>query len=142
MHPSRLVGNNDPLPLGLLLPRGSKEGVPQSMEVTYPLLVPNSTSLCDGGSNNTCSHKGNNRNTNSLHECLLIKGRWWLVVIPPTVSTSSFSICHLHMSNRKLRFPFSNPTSSTYATTNRPSHHVLTRSSHFFLSGANRQPLI
>ena len=65
-------------------------------EVTRPFLTPSCTNLCNGGN---CS-------AHSLYKNLLVKNRWWLAIAQWTISTFLSLTCHLHMSNRKLRFPF------------------------------------
>ena len=62
------------------------------LEVTYPSLTPNCTSMCNG---NSC-------NTHSLHKSLLVKNRWCLASTSWMTSTSSSSAFHLHMSNGSL----------------------------------------
>ena len=71
-----------------------------------PPLVPNCTSLCDGGSNNTCLHKGSSHSNNSLYEGLLVKSRWSWVITPPTTSASSSSTSHLRVSDRNRVIKF------------------------------------
>ena len=76
------------------------------LEVTCPSLTLRCTSLCKGSSHNACLCNDGSHITNSLQEGLLIEGQWWLVVAPSTAFESSSSICHLNMSNGKLRFLF------------------------------------
>ena len=79
------------------------------LEVTKPPLTTNCTSLCNGSS---CS-------THGLNKGLPIKHGWSASRLTPS---SPSSTCHLHMSNRKVRFLSLYSISSTYATTN--IHHT------------------
>ena len=81
----------------------------KTLEVTWPPLTPNCTSLCNGSS----------YSTHGLNKGLLIKHRW--SVSWPTLASSS-STCHLHKSNIKFRFLSLYSISSAYATTN--IHHT------------------
>ena len=99
------------------------------LEVTRPSLAHRCTSPCNGSSHSGCLRNDGNYSAHSLYKDLWVKHKWWLAIDSWTTSTSPPSTYHLHTSNGKLRLHFSNPTSSAYATTNRPSHHELTRSS-------------
>ena len=76
------------------------------LEVTHPFLAHRCTSLRNGSSHSTCLHNDGNCSAHNLYKGLWVKNRWWLAITPRTTSTSTSSTCHLHMSNKKLRFLF------------------------------------